>query len=704
MSVIITGVIADSAGRPASGRIEFTQAQRLDTGEMLVTQTVAIAQVVGGRLTGLGGGAFELPSNPEGTAVQVREVLGGRTFQWWTKVPAEGPVEYRSLPIVVSSNVPASVFGPPPWVAALTQAAADTQTAIVAGTEVADSLGGLAGIQARLEEAEQHATDSASSAAAASGSKDAAALEADRAEAAADSVDMAAIDARLDGMDTSIEGKADFPSTNSHVPVRGGDGSQTSVAFSQSPTAGTIAQRSAGGQIKGAEPVASSDLATKLYVDEHQSSIDPEEVQAQIDATVPPIVYDVIGADDTPYQAASAAVALAAQGRELLSARQNTDGAFRIMDQAGYEALVVRPDGTTVIGDAAGGSVGDVGSVILVVLAGQSNAEGRGQPIGEGLDFENRRVMMAEWSGTAVSHLSTAEVPLSSQYNPNGYSFGTKVGELLSAASPNAEIVILNAAVGGSGLVAAPAPGSWAVGYSGPNPSLTPIATAAISRTRDLIDARRPGVPVSSVIFWLQGEADPDTTETNYSTALTAVVGALRTALGASSAPFVAGAIVPEYGVGTHVGTRRAVIKVPSVLERAAYVPGVENGGGSQSVSDTIHYTRQAQEVLGVRMLEGYKRAIASTSASVPLKPLEVRASKQGGGVAVSWSLPMCRYTAFVVQYSVAGGAWATVTRAVPMDVQEVIPSVSGEIQIRVATVNGAQTSEYTTPITAIGA
>lgn len=702
--VVITGLIADSAGQVEAGRIEFSQAQRIDTGAMQVTQSVATAQVVGGRLLALDGRPFQLPANPAGSAVRVREILGGRTFEWWTQIPDQDTVEYRELPIVESSTVPASVFARPPWVVELAQTAVDTQAAIDAGVDVANSLGGLAGIQGILGEAEKHATDSANSAVEASGFKDAAAAEASRAQAAADSVDMDAIDTRLDNMDTSIEGKANFPGTNSHVPARTAAGAQSSVQFSQVPSNQTIVQRTAGGQVKGAGPIASNDLATKDYVDSHQSSVDPEQIQDQIDASVPPIVHDVIGADDTVYQAAAASVAQAAQGQELLSAHQNMDGAFRIMDRAGYEALVVLPDGTTLIGNSSTNSDTDIDSVILVVLTGQSNAEGRGHPIGAGLDYPNRRVLMASWSGTAVSHLATAEVPLSSQYNPNGYSFGTKVGQRLAEASPNAEIVILNAAVGGSGLVTSPAPGSWAVGYSGPNPALTGIANTAIDRTLDLIETRRPGVPVSSVIFWVQGEADPATTETAYSTALQAVVASLRSHLGSTSVPFVAGAIVPEYGSGTHVGTRRAVIKVPSVLERAAYVPGVENGGGSQSVTDTIHYTRQAQEVLGDRMVEGYRRAVASTAASVPTKPLDVRASKQGGGVVVSWSLPMCRYTAFLVQYSIAGSAWISVSRAVPMDVQETIPSISGEIRVRVATVNGAQTSEYTTPITAAGA
>jgi len=208
--VLISGSIADSAAQRASGRIEFAQAQRMDTGELLVTQTVATAQVVGGELRALDGSAFSLPANPEGTAVRVRELLGGRTFEWWTAVPEVEAVEYRMLEPVESSSVPASVFGPPPWLAEARQMRDDTVQAIADGAAVADALGGLAGITQAVADAQAAATASGASVVQAEQAVTDAAAEANRAEAAADSIDMTAINTRLDGMDTSIAAK---PST-----------------------------------------------------------------------------------------------------------------------------------------------------------------------------------------------------------------------------------------------------------------------------------------------------------------------------------------------------------------------------------------------------------------------------------------------------------------------------------------------------------
>ncbi|UOQ58547.1 glycoside hydrolase family 55 protein [Leucobacter allii] len=198
--VIITGRVADSAGQYAAGRIEFSQAQRIDTGELLVTGAVAVAQVTDGELRALDGAPFVLPANPEGTAVRVRELLGGRSFEWWTAVPDVDAVEYRELPAVETAGVPASPWGPPPWLVEAKQMRDETVQAIADGRDIADALGGLAGINAAVAAAEAAAVGAA-------GERAEAASQADRAEAAADSIDMSAINTRLDGVDAEIAGR-----------------------------------------------------------------------------------------------------------------------------------------------------------------------------------------------------------------------------------------------------------------------------------------------------------------------------------------------------------------------------------------------------------------------------------------------------------------------------------------------------------------
>ncbi|MEV8336967.1 sialate O-acetylesterase [Leucobacter sp. NPDC077196] len=251
--VQIVGRIGDSAAAEASGRIEFAQMQRINDGEMLVTSTTATAQVRAGRLETLQGTPFELPANPEGTAVRVREVLGGRTFEWWTSVPDADAVEYRDLPIVESPNVPASVFGPPLWVANVQQMRDETVEAIAEGAAVADALGGLAGVTAAVTEAN-------TARAAASASSATATNEANRAQQAADSIDMTALNTRIDGMLAKDE-------TVSSVYSVDGSGTQVMIPRTPVPTSQTLVQRDDFGRAEIAAPTLPEQIANKSYTD-----------------------------------------------------------------------------------------------------------------------------------------------------------------------------------------------------------------------------------------------------------------------------------------------------------------------------------------------------------------------------------------------------------------------------------------------------
>lgn len=295
MQVIIMGRVADSAGDLENGRIEFAQAQRIDTGELLVTRSIAVAQVVAGELRTLMGGAFMLPQNPEGTAVRVREIFGGQTFEWWTAVPEAESVEYRELPIMESSSAPESVWGPPPWVETVRQMRDEAVTALEEGVAVAEGLGGLSGIQALIDDAQDAATQSASSAASAESSAvdalaaaesaasdvlagtkeqaDRAKDEADRATAAANSVDMEAINERLDGM-------VEKTSTASRVYGTDGSGGQSTYGVSVPASGSSVVQRNPGGQIQTSEPTDDVHAATKKYVDQLREQLASDLAEA----------------------------------------------------------------------------------------------------------------------------------------------------------------------------------------------------------------------------------------------------------------------------------------------------------------------------------------------------------------------------------------------------------------------------------------
>lgn len=195
---IIIGKVADTAASPAYGRVEFSQAVRFDDGQYQVTSAPVTAQVIDGELRTLDGDPFSLPANPENTAVEIREMFGGLTFVWWAAVPDTGVVEYRELPLVESADVPQSVWGPPPWLALAEQTRDDVAQSVAEGKAAIDALGGIVGIDYKLDQVESAASSAESAASrAASG--------ANRAEAAAGSIDMSAINGRIDQVNTRVD-------------------------------------------------------------------------------------------------------------------------------------------------------------------------------------------------------------------------------------------------------------------------------------------------------------------------------------------------------------------------------------------------------------------------------------------------------------------------------------------------------------------
>lgn len=259
---IITGIIADSAGNPASGRIEFRQLRRFDNGTVQVTGTPVVAQVQAGQLRTMAGGEFSLPPSPAGTAVLIQEILGGRTYEWTARVPEADAVEYRALEPVEPEGVVS--YAPPPWLAEVLAARDQTVAAIEDAHELVDTLGGLAGIQAEVTRAQTAAAQSTA--------------EADRAKGYADALNVNTIntrltnaETRLTGHDTALGAKADLVS--GVVP-------DAQLNARTTATAGSIPKRGTNGVLPGiGAPVAQADAATKKYVDDQVAPLIAKRVE-----------------------------------------------------------------------------------------------------------------------------------------------------------------------------------------------------------------------------------------------------------------------------------------------------------------------------------------------------------------------------------------------------------------------------------------
>ncbi|MHA4819844.1 sialate O-acetylesterase [Streptomyces aculeolatus] len=330
-------------------------------------------------------------------------------------------------------------------------------------------------------------------------------------------------------------------------------------------------------------------------------------------------------------------------------------------------------------------------------MLGQSNGEGRGAPYGPRLDPPDSRIWMWDW---AAGELRTATVPLSSQQTRAGYSPISRIARRhLEAGGPETRVVVLNAAAGGSGLVAQPPAGTWQVGHLGPGPALYDIATAALDAVLAAIRDRY-GVTPQTWLYWHQGESDHGTEEADYARALDELCTAVRKHLGDDTVPFAAGGLVPEETPPPRV--RRALTGLPSRVEYTAYTDGIANGGDGAGAG-LVHYFREAAERLGDAMFDASLRAAVAAADSVPHKPLDVSATYGGGTLVVTWSAPLCRWTDFIVQYALDDGPWLTAHRQVPCEVRETVPGLTGDAaRVRVATVNAGVITEFTTAVRAL--
>lgn len=400
---------------------------------------------------------------------------------------------------------------------------------------------------------------------------------------------------------------------------------------------------------------------------------------------------------------------------------ESADGSVSLKDQAGKVAWRVGTDGRTLIGDLDPRSnMGTVAAVdridqVLVLLEwGQSNAAGRAKPINARRFPPHSRILMAQWDNTTVTGITRATVPVSSQSmgETSGLDPATVIARRIVAEQPNTLVVICNTAKGGSAVVLDTSNGVWGVDYTGTNRHLLPIAKAAISTTLAHVGAQYPGIPVDVWCVGHQGESDGGQLYAVYKPAVQGVLEDFRSHIGDPTMPIVMGGTVPEVSdPDEEANIMAAQIQLQGDMEHFAWVPGIPNGGGSSApTGDTVHYNLDGMLELGDNMHDGLLRACVASADSNPLPPLKVtgRWRSTVGILDIAWSMPSCHSTAFVVQYRQSpSSSWTTITgRPRELDPVAHVTGLTGagEIEVRVATVNGVGQSAFTTPVTAIGA
>lgn len=359
-------------------------------------------------------------------------------------------------------------------------------------------------------------------------------------------------------------------------------------------------------------------------------------------------------------------------------------------------AFEVTPDGTTVIRKAVFLNADDgVKRVAAIGCMGQSNEMAYAFPIVPFLDHTSGRI----WQLTPeLESLTPASVPLAYVGTQPGLSPSHILAREIVAADPECAVVLVPVGVNGSSLVAENTQGNWSVDYAGPNPALYARAVAAMDRAVAQAIARW-GIEPTVMANWVQGESETGTTRSQYETKLDALISDWTSRYGGM---FLIGGINPQTATsGSRPDIVRALQDTPRRKERTAYVPGVDNGGGSRGPSDEIHYGREAVEIIGRGWFKAIPRASNNVAGSFTTPPLVVKATRWGNEVTVEWSHPYCRVTAFEVQSSTDGTTWTPVTVTEPVATRAVFTSAA-PVQVRVRAI-GTETSNWTAPVVAIG-
>lgn len=283
-----------------------------------------------------------------------------------------------------------------------------------------------------------------------------------------------------------------------------------------------------------------------------------------------------------------------------------TSRRVEIVDGLGYVVQVIDPDA-----GSDGGQTPLFRTTHLIVLAGQSNSEGVGQPILDAANQPLANLFVAPQSGPQVGSIVQATEPLA---HPNqiatGRGHGWRWARNYALEHPDVRVVIVPVARGGSGMYGSD-PYSWAPSREN-EAGITSLYKMAIDRTNQ-VSAALSGAPVVAVL-WHQGERDSSTSTpgATYQTELDALIAGFRSRMtGATNSVFIVGQLGHEYRTVLAPGTVAEINAVhaatPSRVEGTAFAPAPDAG---YMAGDNTHFTALGQELLADSMWATYRSAI----------------------------------------------------------------------------------------------
>ena len=259
----------------------------------------------------------------------------------------------------------------------------------------------------------------------------------------------------------------------------------------------------------------------------------------------------------------------------------------------------VSANGTIVNDDAANTS-----PVILAVLAGQSNMEGRQNREAQDTDVSHAVQFVGEAAQAGYRTISADITPLRhystvADSNNGGAGWlgpGEYIARQLLTDNPTADVVLVPTAKGSTCLASGNL--EWRPAASGGGYLFENMIDQA-NRAYAAVQAAYPGRPIQVCFFWSQGEFDAGNgvSRSTYAAALTDLIARARARVtGAASAPFVIGSLLPQkwtIGASTfdanYAGINAAQVDVSLAVTGVMYSrgPAIAYTG---TENDNLHY------------------------------------------------------------------------------------------------------------------
>lgn len=430
----------------------------------------------------------------------------------------------------------------------------------------------------------------------------------------------------------------------------------------------------------------------------------PTAAQDHVREMVPHPVQDIDTATDWVQaevdETGQLARAIDGQGRTWLRLHPDTPGIvdpdvagqFQSMDIPGWRYAVVDETGAVASGVRSDGSLfpdptgtsSQPYDVVLVI--GQSNAKGQGQPI----------VKRGTWPGVdqypalnkpEAGMILPAEEPLLHQgpvTAASGTGFLIPFARRYRQEHPGRRVLLVPAAWGATGFsTSAPAQGGtwdWTAPDDGTN-----LAANAVRQTQAALAAAGDGARLTGIL-WHQGEGDGSIAD-QYATKLDGLIAWLRAQLGAPTVPFVVGQMSPDrQGGGTHVTIDAAHQQTPARVAQTAFAPSPR---GLHNPGDQTHLSTRAFDLIGPAFHDALSRAGYNVPGTAPIGPENVTAHRSGDTITVSWDPAWCHVTDYRLEWRSPAGTWATTgVNHSPSLATIGTFTATGPVEVRVTTIN----------------